>query len=89
MTSFPQSNILITDEGRAVLTDFGLSRVTESMGPTGNTTSSAAGSIRWQAPELFLELNYDAPLPIMLKRRTKASDVWAFGCTVYEVSYLC
>ncbi|KAJ7599898.1 kinase-like domain-containing protein [Mycena floridula] len=68
------SNILVTDEGKAALSDFGLSRAMDQS--TGFTTSSHAGSIPWQAPELFNMFNH---------RRTFASDIWALGCTVYEL----
>ncbi|KAF9550051.1 kinase-like protein [Agrocybe pediades] len=74
------NNVLITDEGRAVLSDFGLSKVVEDLGrPTGFTLSNpdvAAGPLRWQAPE-FLESD-DEPA-------TLASDVWSFACTAYEL----
>ncbi|KAJ7585351.1 kinase-like domain-containing protein [Mycena floridula] len=68
-------NALITDSGRAVVTDFGLARVLQDLLPTGFSTSSFAGSIPWQAPELFSGG----------QRKTLASDVWALGCTVYEL----
>ena len=74
-----QNNVLITDEGRAVLCDFGLSQVVEDLGrPTGFTLSNPdIGPVRWQAPE-FLE-GEDEPA-------TLASDVWSFGCTAFEVN---
>lgn len=43
-------NILITDQGRARITDFGLSTVRPSSGPR---RGSACGTFRWQAPELW------------------------------------
>ncbi|KIM84884.1 hypothetical protein PILCRDRAFT_817699 [Piloderma croceum F 1598] len=75
------NNVLITTSCRAVLTDFGLSQVIEEMiSPTGNTTSTAQGAVRWMAPELVL----DDSLTLQL---TFSSDVWSFGCTAYEESY--
>jgi serine/threonine protein kinase len=72
------NNVLITDEGRAALSDFGLSKVVEDLGrPTGYTLSNPdVGPLRWQAPE-FLENDEE---PAML-----TSDVWSFGCTAYEL----
>ena len=71
-----QSNVLITGDGRAVLTDFGLSRILDAR--AGITTTSVTGSIPWLSPELVTPwLSIHNPVPC-----TKASDVWAFGCTV-------
>ncbi|KDR73275.1 hypothetical protein GALMADRAFT_72592 [Galerina marginata CBS 339.88] len=72
------NNVLITDEGRAVLSDFGLSQVVEDLGrPTGYTLSNPDfGPIRWQPPE-FLENDEEPAMP--------TSDVWSFGCTAYEL----
>lgn len=75
-------NVLVADNGKAVLTDFGLSRVLEDlMGPTGNTTTSECpGTMRWLSPELFA-----FEMDVLL---TPASDMWAYACTAYEVRWL-
>ncbi|KAF5354973.1 hypothetical protein D9756_005535 [Leucocoprinus leucothites] len=66
------NNILVSDTGRAVIADFGVSKILM----TGCLTSQLSrGTINWMAPELLLE---DAPA-------TRESDVWAFGCVCYEV----
>ncbi|KAF9460081.1 kinase-like domain-containing protein [Collybia nuda] len=72
------NNVLITNEGHAVLSDFGLSKVIEDLvGPTGYTPSSPeVGPLRWQAPE-FVE---DEKCKLGLE-----TDVWSFGCTAYEL----
>ncbi|KAF7318578.1 hypothetical protein HMN09_00368200 [Mycena chlorophos] len=69
-------NILITQSGRAVLADFGLSSVTESKIMTGTSSSGrkAAGTVRWQAPELFSG-----------GKNSFASDVYAFAGVCYEI----
>lgn len=74
-----QRNILINNEGVPVLADFGLSwfcNVTE--------VRHDQGSSAWQAPELLgvLEpiVHPDGP------ERTRESDVYALGCTFFEVS---
>lgn len=73
--------MLITDDGRGALCDFGLSQVVEDLGrPTGLTLSNPdVGPLRWQPPE-FLE-DTDEPA-------TLTSDVWSYGCTAFEVSFL-
>lgn len=65
-------NILITAKGRAVITDFGSSRITT------NTTVTAAVSsytVCFAAPEVA----------VGGERATTMSDVWSFGCLIYEV----
>ncbi|KAJ4469208.1 kinase-like domain-containing protein [Lentinula aciculospora] len=74
------NNILITDSGRATLSDFGLSQVIEDLvGPTGITPSMfQAGPIRWQSPELLMDISETC-------RPQLPGDVWSFGCTAYEL----
>ncbi|KXN88648.1 Serine/threonine-protein kinase sepA [Leucoagaricus sp. SymC.cos] len=67
-------NVLISGTHRALLADFGVSRVAVTIPTT--TTNIAAGTPNWMAPELFLE---DVPTP------TSKSDIWAFGCVCYEI----
>ncbi|KAG6908633.1 hypothetical protein DXG01_003811 [Tephrocybe rancida] len=75
-------NILIDDQGRACLCDFGISSICDPEIKAWTTQSSATskgGSTRWQAPELFdLESDEDV-------QNTIFSDVYAFGCVCYEI----
>ncbi|KII84781.1 hypothetical protein PLICRDRAFT_117229 [Plicaturopsis crispa FD-325 SS-3] len=76
-------NIVVNDRGQAVVTDFGLSKVTEELSDTLKLdTSSFAGSTRWMAPELVLALVEDdgCPPPI-----STSSDVYAFAAVCLEV----
>ncbi|KAK6996948.1 kinase-like domain-containing protein, partial [Favolaschia claudopus] len=66
-------NVLVTRSGRAVLADFGLSSVTDSK-ILLSTSTKAAGTMRWQAPELF----QGSP-------NSFASDMYAFSCVCYEI----
>lgn len=72
-------NVLIDDSGKAVLCDFGLSRVKADA--TSRTTifnqPVIAGSRYWMSPE---RLTGGAP--------RKPSDIYAFGMTIYEVGFL-
>ncbi|KAJ3570485.1 hypothetical protein NP233_g4366 [Leucocoprinus birnbaumii] len=62
---------------RAMLADFGVSRL--SMTLTTTTTNLGRGTANWMAPELLIgDLEVD-PIP------KKESDIWAFGCTCYEL----
>lgn len=67
-------NILITSEGRYVISDFGISRSFRTkMSRTNNVSSS--GTIAYMGPERFSE----KPMVVL------ASDIWAFGMTLYEL----
>lgn len=66
------SNILVGDDYRAKLCDFGLAKFATVL--TASPVRGA-GSCRWQSPELWQPG----------ARRTYASDVYAFGITIFEV----
>lgn len=88
----PQKNILINQDGRACLTDFGLSTIVgvdarlDPLDPdllSVNRRDSLmsfveGGSYPWMSPELLDldEGNY---------RPTKESDIYALGMVIYEV----
>jgi serine/threonine protein kinase len=65
------SNILIDDEGRALLTDFGLAK------GRSYTALTAPGQVMGTLDYLAPELIKGAPA-------TPASDIYALGCVVYE-----
>ena len=68
-------NILITGDGRYVISDFGISRnLRTQMSRTMNNQNSS-GTLAYMGPERFS----DHPLIVL------ASDIWAFGMTLYEV----
>ncbi|KIO21537.1 hypothetical protein M407DRAFT_80306 [Tulasnella calospora MUT 4182] len=70
------ANVLINNNFRAVLCDFGLARLHEDSGFGRLETSTGfKGSIRWCSPEL---LNGQP--------RTPSSDVYAWAWLVWEVS---
>ncbi|KAF9552877.1 kinase-like protein [Agrocybe pediades] len=77
-------NILVDENGNAIITDFGLSKVLEEMTDSMNMgTSFFAGSTRWMAPEIILTLVQDngARPPI-----TTSSDVYAFSSVCLEIA---
>ena len=78
-----KSNLLINSVGEPQISDFGLSRML-TYSKTALATSSYGtpkGSTRWMAYELFTSENYEVI-------HTKASDMWAFGMTLFEVNYI-
>jgi len=74
------NNVLIDEDGRAVLCDFGLSVIFED--PTINPQAdSQIPTQEYSAPELFgSSANGFTSGP-----RTKPTDVWAFGCTAMQI----
>ncbi|KAF5361838.1 hypothetical protein D9756_002614 [Leucocoprinus leucothites] len=66
-------NVLISDEGRGFITDFGASHIVTATAAA--TTSSVFSTLRFAAPELM----QDGAQP------SKECDVWSFGCLCYQV----
>jgi serine/threonine protein kinase len=78
-----QSNILIDDEGKAKLCDFGLSSIVVEFCGTSSLTSCVGGAVRW-ADALFYSINTDdeeTPTPALTTR----SDIYSFGSVTLEV----
>ncbi len=67
-------NILISDEGRYMITDFGISaRARNTI--RGGAQEQSGGTLAYMGPERFSS----TPIPIM------ASDVWSLGAMMYEI----
>jgi len=66
-------NVLLDGQGRAVICDFGLLEITSKHQQKKKKSKSLA-YMRWLAPEVLKG-----------KKPTKASDVWSFGCLLYEL----
>lgn len=72
-------NILIADDGRYMLSDFGIShKVSTSTFGTGKGSFSAiSGTLAYMGPEHFIDK----------KSVTTASDIWALGMSIYELAH--
>ena len=68
-------NILITSDGRYVISDFGISRSMRTKMSKSANDMSSSGTIAYMGPERFSE----KPVVVL------ASDIWAFGMTLYEL----
>lgn len=68
-------NILITSEGRYVITDFGISRSFRTKLSKASNLPFSSGTIAYMGPERF------SKTPVI----ALASDIWAFGATLYEI----
>ncbi|EJT98842.1 kinase-like protein, partial [Dacryopinax primogenitus] len=75
------NNVLVSDDGNALLADFGLSTVVEDIDP-GITSMLYAGSLPWMSPERMDPSRFALDIRTA---RTPASDMWSFGMTIYEV----
>ncbi|KXN81075.1 Serine/threonine-protein kinase HT1, partial [Leucoagaricus sp. SymC.cos] len=69
-------NVVVSDDGRALITDFGLSYIAMTT-LMDSTKVNTALTLNWTAPELICDETSTRP--------TKASDIWSFGCLCYEV----
>lgn len=82
-------NVLITDEGHALLADFGLS-TTVTAGPS-NTTENVRQryTLAYCAPEIVDDTAEDPIAPGVKRSKTKMSDVYAYGVLLYQVRWQC
>ncbi|KAI9570700.1 kinase-like domain-containing protein [Boletus coccyginus] len=78
------SNVLIKDNGKACLSDFGLSRIFMETTGSSYLTSTVRGSVRWAAPELFEidEEQQEEPVHVLPNPQ---SDIYSFGSTMLQV----
>ena len=72
LTLFDKANVLLDENGHAVLADYGIASLASDLRSFGDLAA-------WAAPEL---LSHDSEAP------TYASDVYAFGCLCWEVCRL-
>lgn len=67
------SNVLISKDVKALICDFGLTRMADSR---TSTAMKGAGSVRWMAPELWENAS-----------KSPETDIYAFGMTIAEVRH--
>ncbi|KAF2464063.1 kinase-like protein [Lindgomyces ingoldianus] len=81
------NNILVNEEGRVQLCDFGVSGQLE---PEIAKRSTIVGTPYWMAPELQKEWVKDADPSSMVRPNEvlygSEVDIWAYGCTVFEMA---
>ncbi|KAF8552980.1 kinase-like protein [Imleria badia] len=78
------SNVLIKDNGKACLSDFGLSRIFTDVTGSSYMTSTVRGSVRWAAPELF-EIDQEQQKEPTRVLPNPQSDIYSFGSTMLQV----
>jgi serine/threonine protein kinase len=72
--------VLVSDEGRALITDFGVSHIATHLTKQGTTQAVIAHSAHFAAPEVLKNLFEGTRI-----RPDKPCDIWSFGCLCYEV----
>ncbi|OAL44255.1 hypothetical protein IQ07DRAFT_550632 [Pyrenochaeta sp. DS3sAY3a] len=81
------NNVLILEDGRVQLCDFGVSGTLE---PQKSKRSTIVGTPYWMAPELQKEWVKDADPHSLLQPKEihygSEVDIWAYGCTIYEMA---
>lgn len=73
-----QDNVLVSDQGRALLHDFGLSSIMSEQKKHDDPITNTL----WLAPELKSHSPFKGP-----RKLTMESDMYAFGSLLYEVGY--
>jgi serine/threonine protein kinase len=68
------TNVFIDDSGKACIADFGLGRIKANATSRAVTKGPVVGTLRFMAPEH------------MKGKSIKASDMYSFAMTMYEVS---
>lgn len=70
-----QVNILVSDDGRPLLADFGTAISSASRSLAATELHGQKGTPKWMAKELLVHENYTG--------HTEESDIWAFGMVIY------
>lgn len=78
------SNVLIYDNGRACITDFGLSTMIEEFVGTSYPTSSVKGNIRWAAAEIYGITDGDEEDDASMSHSAEL-DIYSFGSMILQV----
>lgn len=87
-----QENVLVSDDGQAVLADFGLSTAMDKSASDVTTTMNIRNqsTLPFCAPELLLDQAeaVDAAGQTRRRSKTSATDIYAFGMLLLQVSSL-
>jgi serine/threonine-protein kinase len=79
------ANVKITPDGRVKLLDFGLARLFESEAEDRDPSNSPTLMSRPNGGVILGTASYMSPEQARGQKTGKQSDIWAFGCVLYEM----
>ena len=79
------ANIKITPQGKVKLLDFGLARIFEDESEDADSSNSPTLVSRTGGDVILGTAAYMSPEQARGQKADKQSDVWAFGCVLYEM----
>jgi len=79
------ANIMLTRDGQVKVLDFGLARVAEPAGDTDQVNSPTITALATQLGVMLGTAAYMSPEQARGRSVDKRTDVWAFGCVLYEM----
>ena len=77
-------NVMIRHDGSVKVLDFGLAKGTERSGTVSDLTASPTVSLGTQAGVILGTAAYMSPEQTRGRALDKRTDVWSFGCILYE-----
>ena len=78
------ANIKITPDGKVKVLDFGLAKAFEEDAAAGTPTSAITGIQGTRSGIILGTATYMSPEQARGKRVDQRTDIWAFGCCIYE-----